>query len=122
MTSWSGFPDGMKRLSCNRSQTLSVQVKCTFNFTRLPHGTTVYPKVSGMSHNEIYTYNNKHPLSINIKGYGSKTHKTDSQNNDINAPNGKELYHLQFSLQVANLENFGCTFVYPSVRCLSRFT
>jgi hypothetical protein len=34
----------------------------------------VYLKVSGLSHNEIYTYNNKHLLKSNTKGYGGKTH------------------------------------------------
>jgi hypothetical protein len=28
--------------------------------------------------NEIYAYNNKHSLRSNIKGYGGKTHQTDS--------------------------------------------
>jgi len=32
----------------------------------------MYPKVYGMSRNEMY--NNKHSLRNNIKGYGSKTH------------------------------------------------
>jgi hypothetical protein len=34
--------------------------------------TRVYPKVSGLSHNEIN--NNKHALRSNIKGYGRKSH------------------------------------------------
>jgi hypothetical protein len=34
----------------------------------------VYPKVSGLSHNEIYAYNNKQSLRSNIKGYGGNTH------------------------------------------------
>jgi hypothetical protein len=33
----------------------------------------VYPKVAGLSENEIYTYNNKH-LRSNTKGYGGKTY------------------------------------------------
>jgi hypothetical protein len=33
-----------------------------------------YPKVSGLSHNGIYAYNNKHSLRSNTKGYGCKTH------------------------------------------------
>jgi hypothetical protein len=38
------------------------------------HRTTrEYPKVSGLSHNEINN-NNKHSLRSNIKGYGGKTH------------------------------------------------
>jgi len=44
-------------------------------------------------------------------GYGNKTHYTDSQNNDTNAPNSTELYHLQFSLQAASPETFGYTLV-----------
>jgi hypothetical protein len=54
----------------------------------------VYPKVSGLSHNEI----KQHSLWRNTKGYGGKTHYTDSQSSDTTAPNGRELYHLQFSL------------------------
>jgi hypothetical protein len=33
----------------------------------------VYPKVSRLSHNETYAYNNKHSLRSNTKGYGGKT-------------------------------------------------
>jgi hypothetical protein len=35
--------------------------------------TRVYPKVSGLSRNEIYTYNNKHSLRTNTKCYSGKT-------------------------------------------------
>jgi len=42
----------------------------------------VYPEFSGVD-NEIYAYNNKHSLRSNTKGYGGKTHYTDSQNSDI---------------------------------------
>jgi len=34
----------------------------------------VYPKVSGLNHNEIYAYNNEHSLKSNTKGYGGKSH------------------------------------------------
>jgi len=47
-----------------------------------------------------------------MKGYGGKTHYTGSPNSDTNAPNGRELYHLQSSLQAASLETFGYTLVY----------
>jgi hypothetical protein len=67
----------------------------------------VYPKVSGLSHNEIN--NNKHSLRSNTNGYGSKTHYTDSQNSDTTTPSGRGLYHLQFSLQAASPETFGYT-------------
>jgi hypothetical protein len=30
---------------------------------------------------------------------------------DTTAPSGRELYHLQFSLQVATPENSGCRFI-----------
>jgi len=36
--------------------------------------TKVYPKVSGLSHNEINNNNNKHSMRTNTKGYGRKTH------------------------------------------------
>jgi hypothetical protein len=51
--------------------------------------------------------NNKQLFRSSTKGYGSKTHYTDSQNNDTTAPTGRELYHFQFSLQAASLETFG---------------
>jgi hypothetical protein len=60
--------------------------------------------------NEIYAYNNKHPLRSSTKGC-TKTHKTDSQNSDTTAPSGRELYHLQFLLRAASLETFGYTLV-----------
>jgi hypothetical protein len=54
--------------------------------------------------------NNKHQLRSNTKGYGGKTHYTDSQNSDTTVSSGRELHHLQFSLQAANPETFGYTF------------
>jgi len=57
-------------------------------------------------------------LRSNTEGYGSKTHYTDSKNNDITAPSGRELYHLQFPLQAARPETFGYTLVWKdSVQC-----
>jgi hypothetical protein len=44
-------------------------------------------------------------------GYGNKAHYNDSQNSDTTAPSGRELYHLQFSFQVASPETFGYTLV-----------
>jgi hypothetical protein len=69
----------------------------------------VYPKVSGLSHNEVNN-NNEHSLSSNTKGYGGKTHYNDSQNSDTTASSGRELYYLQFSLQAASPETFGYIF------------
>jgi hypothetical protein len=54
---------------------------------------------------------NKHSLRNNTNGYGGKSHWTDSQNNDITATSGKELYHLQLSRQAANPESFGYSLV-----------
>jgi hypothetical protein len=41
--------------------------------------------------NELYAYKNKHSMRSNTKGYGCKTHYTDSQNNDTTALSGREL-------------------------------
>jgi hypothetical protein len=41
--------------------------------------TRVYPKVSGLSRNEINNNNNKHSLRRNTKRYGGKIHQNDSQ-------------------------------------------
>jgi hypothetical protein len=40
------------------------------------------------------------------EGYGGKTHYTASQNSNTTPPSGRELYHLQFSLQAASPETF----------------
>jgi hypothetical protein len=65
--------------------------------------------------NEINN-NNKHSLRSNTKGYGGKIHYTNSQNSDTTALSGRELYHLQFSLQAASPETFGYTLVYSFPR------
>jgi hypothetical protein len=54
-------------------------------------------------------------LRSNTKDYGGKTHQTDSQNNDTTAPSSRELYRLQFSLQVASPETFGYTLVWRTI-------
>jgi hypothetical protein len=51
-------------------------------------------------------------LRSNTKGYGGKTHYTDSLNSDTTASSGRDLYHLQFSLQAACPETFGYNVVY----------
>jgi len=68
-------------------------------------------KFSDSLDNEINNNNNKHSLRSNTKGYGGKTHYTDSQNSDITASIGWELYHLQFSRQAASPETFAHTLV-----------
>jgi hypothetical protein len=79
---------------------------------------TEYPYVQGRIqkfpdwvHNEIYAYNNKYSFRSNTKGHGGKNHQTDSQNSDTSAPSGRELCHLQFSLQAASPETSGYTLV-----------
>jgi hypothetical protein len=59
--------------------------------------------------------NNKRSLRSNRKGYGGKIHYTDSQNSDTTAPNGRELYCLQFLLQTASPETFGYTLIYHKI-------
>jgi len=54
----------------------------------------VYPKVSGLSHNEVYAYLWYYMLRSNTRVYGCETHYTDSRNSDTTAPSGRELYHL----------------------------
>jgi hypothetical protein len=49
-------------------------------------------------------------------GYGDKTHWTDPQNSDTTVSSGRELYHLQFSLQASSPETFGYTVVVLPVR------
>jgi len=51
----------------------------------------LYPKVSGLSHNEINNSDNKHSLRSNTKVYGDKTHWIDSQNSHTTALNDREL-------------------------------
>jgi hypothetical protein len=79
----------------------------------------VYPKVSGLNHNEINKKKkkNKHSLRRNTKGYGDKTRWNVSNNSDTTAPSGRELYHLQFSLQAVIPKTFGYTFVRLHVFC-----
>jgi hypothetical protein len=50
-------------------------------------------------------------LRSDEKGYGGKTHYTDSQSSNTTALSGTELYYLQFPLQAAIPENFGYTLV-----------
>jgi hypothetical protein len=75
--------------------------------SKISLNTRVYPKVCGLSHNEIYAYLWYYTLRSNTHGYGGKTHYSDSQNSDTTVPSGRELYHLQFSLQAASPETFG---------------
>jgi hypothetical protein len=67
--------------------------------------------------NEIHI--NRHSLRSNTKGYGGKTHYTDSQTSDTTAPSGRELYRLKFLLQAASSETFGYTLVqkFPRDHC-----
>jgi hypothetical protein len=51
-----------------------LKASCRLEARMLGVNTIEYPKVSGLSHNEIYAYNNKHSLRTNTKGYGGRTH------------------------------------------------
>jgi hypothetical protein len=82
----------------------------------------LYPKVSGLNPNKINNSNSKHSLEYNTKGYGGKTRQTDSQNSDTASLGGRELYHLQFSLQGAGPETFGYTLVSLRLGGHVRFT
>jgi len=77
----------------------------------LPHVRGCIQKFPDWVDNEIYTYNNKHMLRSNTKGYDGKTHWTGSQNSNTTAPSDREQYHLQFLLQEASPETFGYTLV-----------
>jgi len=63
---------------------------------------------------KLYAYLWYYLLRSNTKGDGGKTHLSDSQNSATVAPTGRELYHLQFSLQAAKRETFGYTLLLPS--------
>jgi hypothetical protein len=62
--------------------------------------------------NELYAYFWYYSLRSNSKGYGHKTHYTDSKNSDTTASCFRELYQFQFSLQAASPETFGHTLVF----------
>jgi hypothetical protein len=57
----------------------------------------------------MYTYNSKQTL---VKKQHKGLWRQNSLNSDATAPSGRELYHLQFSLQAASPETFGYSFVY----------
>jgi len=82
----------------------------------------VYPKVSGLTHNEIYAYLLYYysPTS-NTKGYGGKTPYTDSHNSATTAPSGRELYCLQFWLRAASPQTFGYTLRDSRIRSAFRY-
>jgi hypothetical protein len=61
--------------------------------------------------NEIRAYICYYSLRSNTNGYGNKIHYTDSHNSDKTAASGRELYHLQFSLQDASPETCRYTLV-----------
>jgi len=74
----------------------------------LPSHMRVYPKVSGLSHNKIKTF--IHCEATQRVMVAKLTRLT--QNSNTTAPSGRELYQLQFSLQVTSLETSGYTLVY----------
>jgi len=70
-------------VSVSTTYSFTVQISSTLNLSDITSKvslrcyTRVYPKVSGMSHTDIYAYNNKHSLRNSIKDYGGKTHYND---------------------------------------------
>jgi hypothetical protein len=68
-------PDVARRMT-NKRQTYADEVELSVSLIKWYKEvhTRVYPKVSGLSRDEIYASNNKHWLRSNIKGYGGKTH------------------------------------------------
>jgi len=66
---------------------------------------SVYPKFSDWVRTK-YTLTKKTLVEKQQKGYGGRTHYIDSQNGYTTAHTGRELYHLQFSLQAASPETF----------------
>jgi hypothetical protein len=69
----------------------------------------VYPKVSGLSRkgNIIFAITRwEATQSVMATKLNIPTKK---KNGDTTAPSGRELYHLQFSLQAASSETFGYT-------------
>jgi hypothetical protein len=94
---------------------VAIKIKCEIHYklqNNKPQIRGCIQKFPDRVVNEIYAYNNKRTLRSNIKGYGGKTHYTVSQNSDTTAPSGRELYHLQFSLQATSPETFGYTLIY----------
>jgi hypothetical protein len=111
----------------NRVMNLQVPYKAgdflttwvTISFPRriLLHGVSAFFVIRGCIqkfpdwvNNEINN-KNKPSLTNNTKGYSGKNSYIDSQKSDKTAPSGRELYHLQFSLQAASPETFGYTLV-----------
>jgi len=50
------------------------------------------------------------------RGYVGKIHQTDSQNSNTTTYSGRQLYHLQFSLQSASPETFRYTLLLLSIK------
>jgi len=59
-------------------------------------------------------------LRSNTQGYGDKTRWIDSQHIDTTTPSGRELYHLQFSLQATSPETSEYTLVHVITKILSK--
>jgi hypothetical protein len=64
------------RFLCYTTVTEVMMIEAAILFAEGQWYTRVYPKVSGLCHNEINNNNNnnKHSLRSNTKGYGGKTH------------------------------------------------
>jgi hypothetical protein len=76
-------------------------------------------KVPDWVDNEICAYLWYSSLRSNMEGYSGKTHYTGSQSSDTTASNGREIYHLQFSLQASSPETFGYTLLLRMTKRIS---
>jgi hypothetical protein len=122
LEAWHGIENLPVHVSVCFSDDLSLDIpnRCyiwysnELNFEHTFCRTTVWgciQKLPDWGDNEINN-NNKHSLRSNTKCYGGKTQYTDSQNSNTTAPGGRELHHMQFSLQAASPETFGYTLLY----------
>jgi hypothetical protein len=92
------------------------QVGGVYSTSKIDKKGGVYEHVSKSFWTELIT---KYILTFGITHCWQNS--LDLQNSDTTAPSGRELYHLQFSFQVASLETFGYTLVCgPLYRQLNR--
>jgi endonuclease YncB( thermonuclease family) len=77
--------------------------------------TKAYAKVSGLSRKRNKQQQQQQQQQTLVekqhKGLWRQNSLFESQNSATTAPSCRELYHMQFSLQVASPETFGCTLV-----------
>jgi len=60
-------------------------------------------------------HKNIHRLRSNVKGYGCKTHYTESLISNTRGPRDRQLYYLLFSVLAVRLGSFGYTIIYTEL-------